>query len=61
MRLSDLFLTTHNTQKRQTFMPPAGFQPAIPTSVSLRTQLLDCRATGISPTKLMLLFFCSSC
>jgi hypothetical protein len=25
-------LTTHNTHKRQTSMPTAGFEPAIPTS-----------------------------
>ena len=28
----DLYLTTNNTHKRQTFMPPAGFEPAIPAS-----------------------------
>jgi len=31
-RLSDLYVTTHNTHKRHTSMPPAGFEPAIPTS-----------------------------
>jgi hypothetical protein len=29
-RLRDLYLTTHNTHKNQTSMPPAGFEPAIP-------------------------------
>jgi hypothetical protein len=28
----DLYLTTHNTHKRQTSMPPAGLEPAIPAS-----------------------------
>ena len=27
-----LYLTTHNTQNRQTSMLPAGFEPAIPAS-----------------------------
>ena len=27
-----MYLTAHNTHKRQTFMPPAGFEPAIPAS-----------------------------
>ena len=28
----DLYLTTHNTHERQTFMPSAGFEPSIPAS-----------------------------
>ena len=28
----DLYLTTHNTHNRQTSIPPAGFEPAIPAS-----------------------------
>jgi hypothetical protein len=28
----DLYLTTHNTHKRQISMPPAGFKPTIPES-----------------------------
>jgi hypothetical protein len=31
-RRRDLYLTTHNTHKRQTSMPPSGFEPAIPVS-----------------------------
>jgi len=31
-RRTDLCLTKHNIQKRQTTMPPAGFQPTIQTS-----------------------------
>jgi hypothetical protein len=31
-RSRDLYLTTHNTHNRQTSMPPAGFEPAIPAS-----------------------------
>ena len=31
-RRRDLYLTTHNTDKRQASMSPTGFEPAIPTS-----------------------------
>jgi hypothetical protein len=31
-RRRDLYITTHNTHKRQTSMPPVGFKPAIPAS-----------------------------
>jgi hypothetical protein len=31
-RRRDLYLTTHNTHKTQTSMPPAGFKPTIPVS-----------------------------
>jgi hypothetical protein len=50
-RCKDLYLTTHNTHKRQKLLPPkprgAGFEPAIPTSEKLQTHALDCAATGI--------------
>jgi len=42
-----LYLTTHNTHKRQTFMPSAGFEPAIPASQRPHTHALDRAATGI--------------
>jgi len=45
----DLYLTTHNTHKRQTSMPPAGFQPPIPVSEGPQTHALDRAATGIGP------------
>jgi hypothetical protein len=47
-RRRDLYLTTHNTQMRQTSMPPAGFKPTIPASEQLQTQALDLTATGIA-------------
>ena len=47
-RRRDLYLTTHNTHKRQTSVPPAGFEPAIPTSEQPQTHALDGAATGIS-------------
>jgi len=28
-RRRDLYLTTHNTHNRQTFIPPVGFEPTI--------------------------------
>jgi len=31
-RRRELYLTKHNTHNRQTSMPPAGFEPAIPES-----------------------------
>ena len=37
----DLHLTTHNTHKRQTSMPPAGFEPVIPASELRQTHALD--------------------
>ena len=46
-RRNDLYLITHNTQKRQTSMPAAGFEPAIPTSERPQTHALDRAATGI--------------
>ena len=38
---------THNTHKRQTFLPPAGFELAIPASERPQTHTLDNAATGI--------------
>jgi hypothetical protein len=32
----DLYLTTHNTHKRQISIPPAGFEPAIPAAADPR-------------------------
>jgi hypothetical protein len=43
-RRSDLYLTTHNTHKRQTSMAPAGFKPTIPASERPQFHALD-RAT----------------
>jgi len=42
-----LYLTTHNTHKRQTSMSPAGFEPAIPASKRPQTYVLNRAATGI--------------
>jgi hypothetical protein len=47
-RRRDLYLTTHITHKRQTYMPPAGFEPAIPASERPQTHALDGKATGTS-------------
>jgi hypothetical protein len=43
----DLYLTTHNTHKRQTSMPPAEFEPTILVSERPQTHALDRAATGI--------------
>jgi hypothetical protein len=45
-RRRDLYLTTHNTHKRQTSRPPAGFEPAIPVSERPETHALDRAVTG---------------
>jgi len=47
-RHTDLYLTTHNTHNRQTFIPPAGFEPTIPASERPQIHALDRAATGIS-------------
>jgi hypothetical protein len=41
----NLYLITHNTHKRQTSMPPAGFEPAISASDRPQTHALDRVAT----------------
>jgi hypothetical protein len=46
-RHRDLYQTTHNVHKRQTSMPPAGFEPTIPGSQRPQTQPLDRAAAGI--------------
>ena len=47
-RHRDLYLTTHNTHKRQTSMPPVGFKPTISAGERPQTFILDCTATGTS-------------
>jgi hypothetical protein len=46
-RRRDLYLTTHNTRKRQTSMPLAGFELTITASERPQTHGLDCAAAGI--------------
>ena len=50
-RRRDFYLTTHNTPKRQTPMPPAGFVPAVLPSERPQTPALDRSATGIGSSK----------
>jgi hypothetical protein len=45
-RLRDLYLI-YNTHNRQTSMPSAGIQPAIPAGDRLQTHASDRSATGI--------------
>ena len=45
-RLRDLYLTTHNTHNRQTFMHPVAFEPTISVSERPQTYSLDRAATG---------------
>ena len=46
-RPRNLYLTTHNTHKRDKSMPLAGFEPTIPTSQRPQTLVLDRAVTGI--------------
>jgi hypothetical protein len=43
----DLYLTTHNTRRRKTSMPPTGLEPAIPASDRPQTPALVRWATGM--------------
>jgi len=49
-RRTDLHLTKHNTHKRQTSMPQAGFETTIPASERQQAHALDRAANGISST-----------
>jgi hypothetical protein len=40
-RRRDLYLTTQTLYKRQTSMPPVGFEPTIPASARPQTYALD--------------------
>ena len=46
VRRRDLYLTTHNTHKRQTSMPPVGFEPTISKGKGPQTKALNRAATG---------------
>jgi hypothetical protein len=46
-RRRDFYQKTHNTHKRQTSMPPAGFEPTILVSERPQTHTLYRTATGI--------------
>jgi hypothetical protein len=46
VRRWDLYLTAHNTHKRQTSMPTVGFEPAISASEWPQTHTCDRTATG---------------
>jgi hypothetical protein len=47
-RCREIHLTTHNTHKRQTSMPPAGFKTVIPAREWPNTNTLDRVTTGSS-------------
>ena len=46
VRRRDLYLTTRNTDNRQTSMPPVGFEPTNSVSERPQTYALDRAATG---------------
>ena len=43
----DYYLTTYNTNKKETSMPPVGFESAIPESDRPQVHALDRATTGI--------------
>ena len=45
-RRRDVYLTTYNTNNRQTTMPPVGFEPTISAGERPQTNALDRAATG---------------
>jgi len=60
-RLRDLNLTTHNSRKRQTFIPPAEFEPVISAIEQPQTHALDRAATGVGMKRnVRIVFFCVS-
>jgi len=46
-RCRNLYLTKYNTYKRQIFIPPVEFEPAIPASEGPQTHALNRTTTGI--------------
>jgi hypothetical protein len=46
-RRKDLYLTIHNTHKKQTSMPPAGFESTIQANERPQTDVSDRAVTGI--------------
>jgi len=54
-RRRELYLTTHNTHRRQASMPSAGFEPIIPARELSHTHAFDHIASGIG---CIFLYFC---
>jgi len=54
-RRRDIYLTTHNTRKRQTSMTPVGFEPTISAGERPQTHALDRGATGTDPSPFTIL------
>jgi len=50
-RSRDLYLTTHNTDNRQTTMPPVGFEPTISAGERPQTNALDRAVTRTGSSK----------
>ena len=59
-RRRDLYLTTHSIHKRQTSIPPAGFEPVIPASERPQTHALDPAATDICTNTSIIIISSSS-
>jgi hypothetical protein len=50
VRRRDLYLTTHNTHNRQTFMSQVRFEPTISAGERPQTYALNRAAIGIGPS-----------
>jgi hypothetical protein len=59
-RRRDLYLTTHNTHKRQTSVPPVEFEPTILVNERPQTHALDRTATGIGNLSTTVLLICAN-
>jgi hypothetical protein len=51
---SELYLTAHDTHKRQTSVSPLGFEPTNPSSVRPQTHTLDRAVTGSGKVNIIL-------
>jgi hypothetical protein len=51
-RRRDVYLTTHSTHNRQTYTPPARFEPGISAGERPQTHALDRAATGTGAVQL---------
>jgi hypothetical protein len=57
----DLYLTTHNTHKRQTSITPAGLETTIPANERPQTHALHRTTTGIGMTVIIPTQFSPAC
>jgi hypothetical protein len=59
VRRRDLYVTTHNTHKRETSLHPAGFEPEILGSERPQSHELDRAATATGVSYLYIVIICN--